>query len=109
MVLSAKTLFIAGPPDAVDGEEAARRISDPEIQARLAEQSAAFQGEKGASLWAVSAADTSKLAEYDLAAAPVFDGMAACGGRICLSTVDRHVQCFVEKKAVARLRPAPGY
>jgi hypothetical protein len=94
MVLADNTLFIAGPPDVVDEEEAFRRVGDPKIQAQLAEQDAVLGGKQGALLWAVSAADGSKLAGYKLDALPVFDGMAAAGGRLYLSTADGKVLCF---------------
>jgi outer membrane protein assembly factor BamB len=61
------------------------------------QQEAALDGRDGALLWAVSAADGGKLAEYKLDAPPVFDGMAAAGGRLYLSTVDGHLQCFQPK------------
>ena len=78
MVLADQTLFISGPQDVVDEEEAARRINDPEIQLKLAEQVAALEGKKGALLRAVSIADGKKVAEYKLQSLPVWDGMAAC-------------------------------
>jgi len=94
MVLARRTLFIAGPPDIVDEEKAFRNFGDPEIQAQLTSQDAAMAGEKGALLWAVSAEDGEKLAEYRLDSLPVFDGMAAAGGRLFLATTDGKVQCF---------------
>jgi hypothetical protein len=78
MVLAGGTLFLAGPPDVVPSE-------DPY---------AGLEGRRGASLWAVSAADGRKLAEYPLDGVPVFDGMAAAGKRLYVSTTDGNVQCF---------------
>jgi len=94
MVLADKTLFIAGPPDVVDDDEAFSAFPDAKIQAKLAEQDAVLEGEKGALLWAVSAADGEKLAGYPLDSLPVWDGMAAAGGRLYLSTADGNVLCF---------------
>jgi hypothetical protein len=94
MVLADKTLFIAGPPDVVDEEEAFRRIGDPAIQATLTAQDAALQGKQGALLWAVSAADGKKLAEYRLKELPIFDGMAAANRRLYMVTTDGTVLCF---------------
>lgn len=94
MVLAGGTLFIAGPPDVLDEEEAFRCFGDPEIQAQLAKQDAAMAGEKGALLWAVSTKNGQKLSEYSLESLPVFDGMAAAGGHLYLATTDGGVLCF---------------
>ena len=94
MVLAAGTLFVAGPPDLVDEEEVFRNLSDPAIQAKLADQVSALQGQKGALLWAVSASDGKKLAEYTLDTVPAWDGMAAARGRLYFSTIDGRVICM---------------
>jgi outer membrane protein assembly factor BamB len=94
MALAGKTLFVAGPPDVVDEEQASRSFNDPEIQRKLAEQEAAFEGRRGAILAAVSAADGKQLAAYRLKSMPVFDGMAAAGGRLYLAASDGKVLCL---------------
>ena len=94
MVLADTTLFIAGPPDVVDEEKAARDLANPEVQAALREQDAALDGKRGAMLWAVSAQDGKTLAETRLSAPPVFDGMIAGRGRLLLSTMDGRVLCL---------------
>jgi hypothetical protein len=94
MLLSGETLFLAGPPDLVNEEEAAEQINDPSIQSKLVEQGAALVGSQGALLWAVSAADGVKLAEYHISAPPVFDGMAVSNGRLLCSTIDGKVLSF---------------
>ncbi len=79
MVLAGDKLFIAGPPDVVPPE-------DP---------LAAFEGRKGAELWALSASDGKKLAEVcHLKAEPVYDGLIAAAGRLFVSTKDGRVSCF---------------
>jgi hypothetical protein len=78
MVLAGKTLFLAGPPDVIDAD-------DPY---------GAFEDRKGGVLWAVSTADGSKLAEYQLRAPPVFDGMIAAGQKLFLTTADGCVSCW---------------
>ncbi len=78
LVKAGDTLFVAGPPDVLDPD-------DP---------LGAFEGRKGALLWAVSAEDGKKLAEYKLESTPVFDGMAAAEGRLFMSLVDGTVICF---------------
>jgi hypothetical protein len=94
MVLAGDVLFIAGPPDLVDEEQAAQTLTDPATQASLLEHAAALDGRKGALLWAVSASDGQRLAEQRLDAPPVFDGMAAAAGKLLLVTVDGKVLCF---------------
>jgi hypothetical protein len=94
LVLADQTLFIAGPPDLVDEEEAFRRVGDPEMDKKLAAQDAALAGEQGALLWAVSAADGEKLSEYRLDSLPVFDSMAAAAGSLYIATTDGYVLCF---------------
>jgi outer membrane protein assembly factor BamB len=74
MLLAGDTLLIAGPNDV--GDFASPRPN----QAVL--------------LWAVAAADGSKLAEHKLKAAPVLDSFAASGGRLYFTTVDGRVVCY---------------
>jgi outer membrane protein assembly factor BamB len=94
MVLADKTLFVAGLPDLVDEERALANRDDPEIQAALAQQNAAWQGKRGASLMAVAAADGKELAEYKLESPPVWDGLSAANGRLYLATQDGKVICL---------------
>jgi len=94
MVLADKILFIAGPPDLVDEEQSLRTFDQPATRKQLARQAAALEGAEGALLWAISAADGTKLAEQRLASVPVFDGLAAAGGRLYMATVDGKVLCF---------------
>lgn len=94
MVLSDGNLFVAGPPDVINEETTFRRISDPEIQQRLAEQLACVEGKQGGILRVVSAEDGNTLAEYQLDAPPLFDGMAAAEGRLFMITVDGKIICW---------------
>jgi len=94
MVLADETLFIAGPPDVLDEEEALRNPDDATIRAKLAEQVDALAGRKGGVLWAVSASEGKRLAEYPLAAPPTWDAMAATQGRLYLATTDGTVLCL---------------
>ena len=94
MVLADKTLFIAGPPDVLDEEQAARQLKDPATRAKLQEQTAALAGKSGAVLWAVSTVDGSKLAVCRLHAPPAWDGMIAANGKLYLATVDGKVLCL---------------
>jgi len=81
MVLAGRKLFIAGPPDIVPA-------ADP---------LAAIEGRRGAALWTVSAVTGKKLREHKLAAPPVFDGLAAAGGRLYVSLEDGTVLCLSGK------------
>ena len=94
MVLAGNALFAAGPPDVEDEEASAKALSDPETRKKLAEQSAAFEGRRGALLVAVSPSDGQKLAAYRLDSMPRFDGMIAAGGRLYLTTADGKVLCL---------------
>ena len=78
MVVAGQTLLVAGPPDVVDP-------ADPW---------AAFEGRQGGVLWAISATDGSKLAEYRLDAPPVYDGLAAAAARLYIATRDGRVLCM---------------
>ena len=99
MVLASDTLFIAGPPNvAPEGppERFSRknRLTPAQAQAALD----AWEGRSGALLWAVAADDGERLAEHRLDSPPVFDGMAAAGGRLYLSTMDGKVVCLEKGK-----------
>lgn len=59
---------------------------------------ATYEGRTGGLFWTVSATDGSKTAEYSLPAPPVWDGMAAAGGRLYVSTSDGRLSCIGEKR-----------
>jgi outer membrane protein assembly factor BamB len=80
MVATADVLFVAGPPDVHDQD-------DP---------MSAFEGRKGAVLLALSCTDGKQLAKYELDAPPVFDGLSATTGRLCLATTDGKVICMAK-------------
>jgi outer membrane protein assembly factor BamB len=94
MAVADKTLFVAGPPDIVDEEEAFDNSADPNVLERLADQDAALKGAQGMLLQAISVADGSKIAEYNLESLPVWDGMAVADGRLYLSMENGTVQSF---------------
>ena len=80
MVLAGETLFVAGPPDKAEDDNTGHR-------------GPAALGRTG-SLFALAAGAGSKLAEYPLSAAPVFDGLIAANDRLYIATLDGRVQCF---------------
>ena len=83
MVAAGEKLFVAGPPDVVPD-------ADP---------LAAFEGRRGALLWAFSGQNGEKLAEVaQLDALPVYDGLIATAGRLYVSMKDGRVVCFGRKE-----------
>ena len=78
MVLADDRLFLAGPPDVMPED-------DPY---------ASFEGRAGAQLWALSARDGQRLAEYPLDSLPAFDGLIAAHGRLYLTTAAGQLVCF---------------
>jgi outer membrane protein assembly factor BamB len=94
MVLAGDVLYVAGPPDVLDEEAAVTRHWEADMERQLAEQDAAWQDERGAALWAVSAATGERLKEIDLGSMPVWDGMAAAAGRLFVSKMDGTVVAF---------------
>ena len=92
MALAGDTLFVAGPPDLLDEKSLGR--NNPGNRKAAGAQEAALDGRAGALLWAVSAKDGKRLANYQLTSPPVFDGLAAANGCLYLATTDGHVQCF---------------
>jgi hypothetical protein len=97
IALADRTLFVAGPPVLVDEERAFDDPEDPAVKAKLEAQSAALAGEAGGLLWAVSAPEGTKLAEYQLDAPPVWDGLAAADGRLYLASTDGVLRCYSAK------------
>jgi outer membrane protein assembly factor BamB len=73
-----KLLFIAGPIEA-------GHPKDP---------LAPYEYRTPGSLWALSANDGKRLAEWTLGACPVFDGLAAAGGKLFISQVNGQVVCL---------------
>ncbi|MHC4741508.1 MAG: outer membrane protein assembly factor BamB family protein [Planctomycetota bacterium] len=78
MVLAKDRLFMAGPPDLFDSDSPA----------------AALEGGEGGLLCVLSTADGKLITKYDLKSPPVFDGMAAAGGKLYMATLDGRVVCM---------------
>jgi hypothetical protein len=78
MVLAGGRLFVAGPPDVVDPK-------DP---------LGAFEDRKGGLLYLMDVATGKKLAEHKLAAPPGFNGIAAAGKRLFVSTTKGEIVCL---------------
>jgi len=74
MLLAGDVLLLAGPEQVTDFDS-----NNPDKKVRL---------------WAVSTKDGTKLAEYEMKAAPVYDSFAACDGYLYFATVDGRVVCW---------------
>ena len=94
MVLADNTVFLAGPPDLVNDEEAFKDPDNPAVHTKLDAQVAALKGQRGSQLLALAANDGKTLAAYRLESMPVFDGMAAAKGKLFLCTLDGKVICL---------------
>jgi hypothetical protein len=94
MVLANNILFVSGPPHFVDEESTFWALDDAQVIANLAKQSELDKGARGAVLWAVSATNGRKLAEYHLASLPVWDGMVAANGKLYMTTLKGEVLSF---------------
>ncbi len=91
MLVADEIAFVAGPPDVAKKKSergGALALGNPEATI------AAWQGEQGGLMWAVSTKDGERLGEYELDSPPVFDGMAATAGQIYIATMDGHVVCL---------------
>jgi len=93
-----KTLFIAGPPDIV-GTEGPKGVHPYTLRSpkTLEAQAAALAGKRGGAIWAVSPTDGKTLSKVALPAPPVWDGLAAAGGRLYIATMDGKVSCYGKK------------
>jgi hypothetical protein len=98
IVVADETLFIAGPPDVVDEEEAFFAMDDESVLAKLAEQSELLRGKDGGRLWAISTQNGKRLVEYKLNSLPVWDGMIAANSKLYLTTMTGDVMCFAENQ-----------
>ena len=99
MALANKTLFIAGPPDLADETKMLGYLpgADDEINRELRAQESAWRGTHGGLLWAVSARDGEKLAEYKIDSVPVSDGLSVAEGKVFISLIDGSLVCFEEE------------
>ncbi|MBI5395376.1 MAG: PQQ-binding-like beta-propeller repeat protein, partial [Verrucomicrobia bacterium] len=81
MVLADDLVFVAGTPTEFPADDLHK----------------AYEGRMGGVLWAASASTGAKAMEHKLAAAPVWDGLAAAQGRLYLSLQDGSVVCMEGK------------
>ncbi|MHC4207455.1 MAG: hypothetical protein ACYSTT_22595, partial [Planctomycetota bacterium] len=81
IAMAGNVLFVAGEP---------MKFDDPSYKNYVA----AYNGELGGRLLAVSATDGKKLAEYKLNAAPVWDGIAVANKQLYIGLENGTVQCL---------------
>jgi hypothetical protein len=81
MAMAGDVLFVAGEP---------MKFDDYSYKTYVA----AYNGELGGRLLAVSATDGKQLAEYELSAAPAWDSMAIADGQLYISLADSTVKCL---------------
>ena len=84
IVLAGDVVFVAGTPAYFPPDHPAEKYE------------AAHAGKLGGVLWAASATDGRKLAEYKLPAAPCWDSLAVAQGSLFVSLGDGTVQCWRE-------------
>ena len=94
IVLAGETLFVAGPPDRIDEDAVVKGLDLEDTQRVLAEQDSTLAGAEGALLLTVSAVDGTTRSQLQLTSPPVWDGMAAAGGRLYVATMDGKVRCM---------------
>ena len=89
-------VYVAGPLDLMDEEDAFARISarDPEIDALLRLQDDALEGRIGGRLLVVDAQSGDVVRSEDLGTLPAWDGLATANGRLFLTTTDGRVRCY---------------
>lgn len=85
MVLAGRTLFVAGPPIAPESGPGGPDTTP------------------GALLLAVAGSDGGTLAQYNLEAPPVFDGMAAVANHLYLTLANGTVVCMEARASLAKL------
>jgi hypothetical protein len=71
--------------------------SNDDINRQLKAQEEAWRGKHGGLLWAVSAENGEKLAEYKIDSVPVSDGMSVAERKVFISLIDGSVVCFKEE------------
>jgi outer membrane protein assembly factor BamB len=78
MALAGDSVFVAGAPLVFNDDDLA----------------ATYAGRRGGVLWAASAQDGSKRAQYTLDVLPAWDGMAAAYGRLFIVNQDGSIDCW---------------
>lgn len=94
MALVANILLIAGPPNYEALTKWSGFYDAAAYQKWLQNETAAYRGEQGGRLLAISRNDGKPLSEYSLEAQPVFDGLAAANGQVFVALENGTVACY---------------
>lgn len=99
MALAQKTLFIAGPEDVVDEEDAVARMTkgDETILPLVKQMDDNLEGKNGAKLLAVDTTTGKVLSTTTLSSPPTWDGLTAAQGSVFLTTLSGKLQCLSAK------------
>lgn len=104
MIKASDKLVLCGPEKIIDEQDAVRRYPNERLSDRLKQQDAILDGTRGSHVWVVRASDGHALEKLQLPASPVWDGMVAVHGRVCLATQNGVVCLEGENDAEARAR-----
>ena len=94
LVVANDNMYVAGPPDVVDEEDAFFSIDDKETLKMLKEQSELLKGKEGGYLWTVSAKDGKKLSSIKIDSLPTWDGLIAADGKLFMTTMKGELICY---------------
>ena len=96
MALANNVLFVAGPDDIVDEEDALERMTkgDTSIEPSLKQQDELLDGKHGAVVLAVDTVSGEVKSTTKLTSPPQWDGMSAAKGAVFVSQLDGSVVCL---------------
>ncbi len=86
MIKASDKLILCGPEKIIDEKGVISRYPEESVLQELKQQEAILGGQTGSHLWVVRASDGHVLEKHQLPALPVWDGMAAAHGCVCLAT-----------------------
>jgi hypothetical protein len=86
MIKAGDKLIVCGPEKILDERDAVRRYPSEDLSEMLRQQEAILDGQSGGHLWVVGAEDGKVVERHRLSSLPTWDGMAAAGGRVYVST-----------------------
>lgn len=107
MVSAGENLFIAGPKDIMDEQDFYYSNATQGFmlnRSALKEQSSLWDGKGGALLHIVRKSDGATIAQHQLEALPVFDGMIAAQGQLLISLTDGRLICITDGQAKAHMQ-----
>jgi hypothetical protein len=99
MAVAQKVIFVAGPEDVVDEEDAVVRMGkgDETILPVVAKMDDNLEGKNGAILLAVNAEDGTVISKTALQSPPTWDGLTVARGSVFITTLDGRLQCLTGK------------